>query len=76
MARGLKQYEKDERANLRKIINDMNRLHAEMGGRDKRPERVALFKAMLVLEREIQRANYEEVYAAHKARIATVGEVQ
>jgi hypothetical protein len=51
----LKQYEKDERDNLRKIVEQMNNLHARMGGRDDRPERVALLEAMRVLQEEIDR---------------------
>ena len=44
------QFEKDERQSLRKIVDDMCELHANMGGRDHRPERVALLKAMDVLD--------------------------
>jgi hypothetical protein len=51
----LKQYEKDERNNLRKIVEQMNNLHARMGGRDSRPERKALLRAMSVLQKEIDR---------------------
>jgi hypothetical protein len=51
----LKQYEKDERDNLRKIVEQMNDLHARMGGRDSRPERKALLRAMIVLQKEIDR---------------------
>jgi len=50
-----KQYEKDERYNLRLIANKMNLLHAKMGGRDNRPERIALLLAMEVLQKEIDR---------------------
>ena len=52
----LRQYERDERANLRLIVDEMNRLHAVMGGRDSRPERKALMRAMQVLQKEITRA--------------------
>lgn len=50
-----RQYEKDESANIRKILNDMSRLHAEMGGRDSRPERVALVKCMAILRKELDK---------------------
>jgi hypothetical protein len=49
--RGLRQYEKDERNNLRRLVNMMNDLHSVMGGRDKRPERKALVKCMNVLDK-------------------------
>ena len=52
----LKQYEKDESQNLQKIVEQMNALHAQMGGRDARPERKALLRAMRVLQKEITRA--------------------
>ena len=55
----LRQYEKDERGNLRKIVNDMNNLHALMGGRTNRPERKALLRAMYVLQKEIERYTIE-----------------
>jgi hypothetical protein len=51
----LRQYEKDERQNLQKIVEQMNNLHARMGGRDSRPERKALLRAMNVLQKEIDR---------------------
>ena len=51
----LRQYEKDERQNLQKIVEQMNNLHASMGGRDSRPERKALLRAMNVLQKEIDR---------------------
>lgn len=57
----LRKYEKDERNNLRKIIDQMNRVHATMGGRDERPERLALLKCMQILQAEIDRANREEL---------------
>lgn len=52
----LRQYEKDEKQNLRKIVEEMNGLHARMGGRDSRPERKALLRAMHILQKEIDRA--------------------
>lgn len=55
----LKQHEKDESLNLLKIVEDMNRLHANMGGRDSRPERKALLKCMTILHKEIERARKE-----------------
>ena len=50
-----KQYEQDERANLRRIIDDMDRLYSEMGGRDSRPERKAPRKCMRILQAEVER---------------------
>ena len=55
----LRQFERDERANLRRIVNDMNNLHAVMGGRTNRPERKALLRAMYVLQKEIERSTIE-----------------
>lgn len=55
----LKQHEKDESLNLLKIVEDMNRLHANMGGRDSRPERKALLKCMAILHKEIERTREE-----------------
>lgn len=52
----LRQYEKDESKNLRRIIDEMNNLHARMGGRDNRPERIALTRAMSILQKEIDRS--------------------
>lgn len=49
----LRKYEKDERQNLMRIAEDMNLLHARMGGRDARPERLALIKAMKALQKVI-----------------------
>ena len=51
----LRQHEKDERANLRSLVDQMNLLHATMGGRDGRPERKVLLRAMQVLQKEIDR---------------------
>ena len=51
----VRQFEKDERPALRKLVEQMNHLHAKMGGRDKRPERIALLKAMKILQVEIDR---------------------
>lgn len=59
--RGLRQYEKDERPTLRKLVEQMNKLHADMGGRTNRPERKALLRAMYALQREIERQNLEEL---------------
>lgn len=53
----LRQYEKDEKNNLRKLVEDMNLLHAKMGGRDSRPERKALMRCMAILTKEIKREN-------------------
>jgi hypothetical protein len=51
------QYEKDERQNLQKIVEQMNNLHASMGGRESRPERKALMRAMVMLQKEIKRGS-------------------
>jgi hypothetical protein len=51
----LRQHEKDERISLRLMVEEMNRLHAVMGGRDSRPERKALLRAMHVLQKAIAR---------------------
>ena len=59
--RGLRQYEKDERSNLRKLVEQMNKLYADMGGRTNRPERKAILRAMRVLQMEIERENLEEL---------------
>jgi hypothetical protein len=53
--RGLKQYETCQRKNLLKLREQINRLHADMGGRDSRPERVALSKCMDILTKELDR---------------------
>ena len=58
-----KQYEKDERANLVRIINDMNDLYSKMGGRTNRPERKALRRAMHILHKEVERYTQEIIYA-------------
>lgn len=63
----LRQHEKDERQNLRRIIEAMNRLYCSMGGRTNRPERKALFKAIIVLQRDIERANLEELRSKETA---------
>lgn len=53
----LRQFEKDERPALRRLVEQANRLHAEMGGRDERPERIVLLKVMEILQAEIDRPN-------------------
>ena len=55
----LKKYEKDESRNLLKIKEQMNDLHARMGGRDERPERKALIRCMGILDKEIERSTQE-----------------
>ena len=50
----MKQHEKDESKNLLKICEQMNELHAKMGGRDTRPERVALMECMEILHKVIK----------------------
>jgi hypothetical protein len=64
---GYRQYEKDETLALRRLIEQMNLLHANMGGRDRRPERVALMKCMFILEKEIERARLAQIASAHPA---------
>lgn len=54
----LRQFEQDESAKLQRIINDMNQLHAEMGGRDRRPERLALMKCIKILANELEQARH------------------
>ena len=56
----LRRYEKDESQNLRRIIDEMNRVHAQMGGRDNRPERVALMRAMRLLGHAIEKARTQQ----------------
>lgn len=51
----VRQFEKDERPALRRLVEQANHLHAQMGGRDSRPERVALLKVMKILQAEIDR---------------------
>lgn len=51
----VQQFEKDERPALRRLVEQANCLHAQMGGRDNRPERVALLKVMEILQAEIDR---------------------
>jgi hypothetical protein len=53
-ARGLRRHEKDESRKLQAIVEQMNALHSEMGGRDKRPERIALSKCMKILDDAIK----------------------
>jgi hypothetical protein len=54
-----KKHEKDERQNLLKIKEQMNDLHARMGGRDERPERMALMQCMEIIDKEIARSTQE-----------------
>ena len=54
--RGLRQYEIDEHLGILKLRDDIYRLHDTMGGRDNRPERVALRRSAAILDREIQRS--------------------
>jgi hypothetical protein len=51
-----KKYEKCERKALLDLSERMNRLHADMGGRDRRPERLALIKCMNILRKELERS--------------------
>ena len=54
--RGYQKYERDESAKIRAIRDEMNLLHANMGGRDARPERRALLRCMNILTKELDRA--------------------
>ena len=51
-----RQYETSQRKELLALMDQMNRLHAEMGGRDRRPERLALVRCMNVLRKELDRS--------------------
>lgn len=51
----LRQYEKSVRLELLDLQNRMNLMHAEMGGRNSRPERKALIKCMGILQKELDR---------------------
>ena len=62
----LRKCEKDESSNLQRIVDDMNRLHATMGGRDRRPERVALAKAMTLLTKAIETARRNHYQDQHR----------
>lgn len=55
----LRQYETDQTDNLQKLVDQMNNLHSSMGGRDSRPERLALGLCMKILCREIARSKKE-----------------
>lgn len=55
----LRQYETDQTDNLQELVDQMNRLHSSMGGRDSRPERLALGLCMKILCREIARSKKE-----------------
>lgn len=63
----LRQYEKDERQALNQLIQYMNMIHANMGGRDSRPERKALVKCMNILQRENDRKE-AEIIALYTAK--------
>lgn len=52
----MKKYEKCERIGILKLREEMNDLHALMGGRDNRPERVALSKCIDILTKELERS--------------------
>lgn len=59
MANTVRKHEKDESKRLQDIVDKMNKLHSDMGGRDNRPERVALEKCMSILAKEISRGKKE-----------------
>lgn len=65
-----RKFEKDETPKLIRLAADMNKLHADMGGRDNRPERVALVKCMQILRAEIERAQKQHL-AEFQARKET-----
>ena len=56
----LRQYEKSVLLELLDLTNRMNNLHSNMGGRDARPERVALLKCMRIIQKEIDREHGRE----------------
>ena len=56
-----RKFEEDETPKLIRLAADMNKLHADMGGRDNRPERVALVKCMQILWAEIERAQKQHL---------------
>lgn len=70
----LRQYERDETPKLRNLLAQMNQLHANMGGRDTRPERIALQKCMHILDREIQRAEREQLERFERQRQAAASQ--
>ncbi len=53
-----RQHERDEGDNLRDLVERMNRLHAEMGGRDRRPERLALLRCIRILRKTIEETSH------------------
>ena len=63
MANNLRKYEQDETQRMREILNQMNTIHARMGGRDDRPERVALMQCMDILGKEIERSTEEWIHS-------------
>lgn len=65
-----RKFEKDETPKLIRLVADMNKLHADMGGRDNRPERVALTECMRILQAEIKRAQQQHL-AEFQARKET-----
>jgi hypothetical protein len=65
----LRKHEKDERQKLQEISDRMNILHCEMGGRDKRPERVALLKCMAILRKCIDNETQRVLTAGRLVQI-------
>ena len=51
----IRKYETDQTAELQNLVDQMNRLHSLMGGRDSRPERIVLIKCIKILSEEIAR---------------------
>lgn len=49
----LRQYELDESQRLRRLVEQINIAHSEMGGRDCRPARVALMRCMRLIDAAI-----------------------
>lgn len=61
MSNPYRKFEKDETPKLIRLVADMNKLHSDMGGRDSRPERLALLECMRILQVEIDRAQRQHL---------------
>lgn len=59
--KAFQKYEKDERHNMLRLLDIMNKLHADMGGRNKRPERVALSECMRIITKELERSAQAQI---------------
>lgn len=51
-----KKYEQDETQKLNKLVDKMNILYCNMGGRDSRHERIALLQCMRILQKTIEKS--------------------